>query len=101
MMVLFVYDDDDDDTCDDDDDTCDDYDPTVVLLQNFSNGSLHILISSVNIYRYLVVKKGDTLVGEMRVEIASSEVRKVDFHVKLRHIGTWGSRMQEELFKVG
>ena len=60
MMVLFVFDDDDHgDTCDDDDDTCDDYDPTVVLLQNFSNGSLHILISSVNIYRYLVVKKGD------------------------------------------
>ena len=49
----------------------------------------------------LVVKEGDTIVGEMKVEMASNEVRRVDFHVKLRHIGTWGSRMQEELFKVG
>ena len=47
MMGLFVFDDDDHDTCDDYDD------PTVVLLQNFSNGSLHILISSVNICRYV------------------------------------------------
>jgi len=49
----------------------------------------------------LVVKEDDTIVGEMKVEMASNEVRRVDFHVKLRHIGTWGSRMQEELFKVG
>ena len=44
-------DDDDDDDDDDDSNYDDDDDPTVVLLQNFSSGSLHILISSVNICR--------------------------------------------------
>ena len=49
----------------------------------------------------LVVREGDTIVGEMKVFIASSEARKVDFRVRLRHIGMWGSTMQEEPLKVG
>ena len=44
----------------------------------------------------LVVKEGDTIVGEMKVELGNSEARKVDFHVRLRHISKWGSRMREE-----
>ena len=58
---------------------------------------------SLGTYLYpwdLVVREGDTIVGEMKVFIASSEARKVDFRVRLRHIGMWGSTMQEELFKV-
>ena len=49
-----VVDDDVDDGDNDDGDDDDDYNdnPTVVLLQNFSNGSLHILISSVNICKH-------------------------------------------------
>ena len=49
----------------------------------------------------LLVKEGDTIVGEMKVELGNSEARKVDFHVRLRHIGMWGSRMKEETFKMG
>ena len=49
----------------------------------------------------LVVRKGDTIVGEMKVEIENGDARMVNFHMKLRHIGKWGSRMQKELFRVG
>merc|ERR1719357_2177249 len=33
--------------------------------------------------------KEDIVVGEMKVQLSSSDTRKVNFHVKLRHIGRW------------
>jgi len=49
----------------------------------------------------LVVEKEDIVVGEMKVQLESSNTRKVDFLVKLRHHGKWGAVKQEETFSMG
>merc|ERR1712013_122725 len=49
----------------------------------------------------LVVEKKDIVVGEMKVQLESSNTRKVDFLVKLRHHGKWGAVKQEETFSMG
>ena len=49
----------------------------------------------------LVVEKEDIVVGEMKVQLESSNTRKVDFLVKLRHHGIWGAVKQETTFSMG
>ena len=49
----------------------------------------------------LVVEKEDIVVGEMKVQLESSNTRRVDFLVKLRHHGKWGAVKQEETFSIG
>ena len=48
----------------------------------------------------LVVEKEDIVVGEMKVQLSSSDTRKVHFQVKLRHIGRWGASKLEENFII-